>query len=217
MRHNERVMLVEDLKSIKWEELYKLNSCEDQFCLFHERMTDLINTHLPLKTLRRYCGDKPWVTQAFKDKVRARQRAYKQGNSVLYKKLRNDANRMARRLRPNFYKKKIEKLKDLDPSKWWNQVKTLSGQKSQKHSNLQTLALKETDGDTLELANKLNQMFCKVSCSLPKLNYIPLPVIIPDSFIITPYDVEKKLMKTNVRKATRADIYQTGYYMTVQV
>ena len=52
---------------------------------------------------------------------------------------------------------------------------------------------------------KKNQMCCKVSCSLPKLNYIPLPVIIPDSFMNEPYDVEKKLMKTNVRKATGAD------------
>ena len=50
MGQNERVMFASDLKEIKWEDLYRLPSCEEQLQMFTSNINELMDKHFPTKT-----------------------------------------------------------------------------------------------------------------------------------------------------------------------
>ena len=58
----------------------------------------------------RHISDKPWITQACKDLISKRQKAFHKGHDQLYRYYRNQVNRMGKRLQANFHKNKIATL-----------------------------------------------------------------------------------------------------------
>ena len=70
---NEKAMFVHNLQKVNWTELYRLDSCKDQFAYFDGIMSELIDAHFPLKTIVSHTKDKPWVTQYFKTSISERQ------------------------------------------------------------------------------------------------------------------------------------------------
>jgi hypothetical protein len=94
------------LNGINWSFIYNLNSCED--CFFPVRMVKL------------HATDKPWVTPDFKDLVQKRQKAFL-STSCNYPELRNRVNKMANRLKANFFDSKVRGCDH--PKKWWSLVK----------------------------------------------------------------------------------------------
>jgi hypothetical protein len=64
--------------------------------------------------------DKPWITPAYKELIKSRQKAFFQKNDKLYLRQRNRANRESRNLKSAFLEHKLEQLKcNPDPKKWW--------------------------------------------------------------------------------------------------
>ena len=69
----------------------------------------------PAKTVKLHEKDKPWVTPEFKKIIEARQKAFHDRKSSHYRRLRNQVNREAKKLRSIFLKKKLAQLK-LNPN-----------------------------------------------------------------------------------------------------
>ena len=61
MGATERMTFASALCLVRWEYMYMMDSCEQQFQFFQETMTELIDTCFPLKTVTRHSSDKPWV------------------------------------------------------------------------------------------------------------------------------------------------------------
>ena len=103
--------------------------------------------------------DKPLVTDLFKLLILRRQAAFETGDSVTYNSL---VNRLAKRLKKNYYQHQVENLKDSNPRKWWNSVKTLSGKgHSEASTVLKPLADLHCESDMSQLASDINSFFCQ--------------------------------------------------------
>ena len=116
---------------------------------------------------------------------------------------------MSKCLKPRYYRANVEQLKDTKPNKWWSAVKSFMGNtKPDASQSLQSLANSESDGDLAALADKLNSFFQSISTDLPTFDLLTScdpPQPITDRFIISVEDVEKRLIKTNTRKAVGPD------------
>ena len=68
------------LSAIKWEPLFRLDSCADQYSYYQTVISNLMEICFPTKVVTRHTADKPWVTDWFRDLVRKRQRAHMSGD-----------------------------------------------------------------------------------------------------------------------------------------
>jgi hypothetical protein len=204
--HNERVLFASQLQATKWEALYKMDTCEEQFTLFSETINDLLDTYLPMKTVKVQPSDKPWVTTQYKDLIQQRQHALLSGKLEEYKYLRNRINRMSKYLRSAFYHEKVTDLKDTNCKRWWSNVNLLMGRKS-KPNAMKNLANQLTDGKLKPLADLINNTFQGISNHLPKLSptHQHPASLVPAEYIIPQTEVEKKLMAIPVKKALGPD------------
>ena len=202
---NGKALLANELCSFNWSRLYTLQSCEDMISMFYSTVTSMLNYFLPTRHVFRHSSDKPWVTDEFRRLIRQRQHAFTSGNITEYRKLRNKINRAAKELQANFYKKRIDGLRNCDPSNWWTETKKLTGQASK--SDLTGLASSLTDGNMAALARIINVSLKEVSDDLePLSNTCPISVDeFPDRYTIYPIEVFFKLNNINIRKAPGPD------------
>ena len=95
MGATERMTFASALCRVRWQYMYAMDSCEQQFQLFQETMTEIIDTCFPLKTVIKHSSDKPWVTDRFRHLIRQRQRARMSGDLAEARRLRSLVNRAA--------------------------------------------------------------------------------------------------------------------------
>ena len=77
------------------------------------------------------------------------------GDIVETPSLRNQANRATAKLKFEFYHTRIESMHKSGTQNWWENVKKIMGQKTIDKSNVQSLAIKTTDGNVELLASKI--------------------------------------------------------------
>ena len=205
----EKAAFASALASVRWDDLYKMNNCNDQFQFYQSTLSALMELCFPLKVVTRHTSDKPWVTDAFRNLIRRRQRARMAGNITLARLLRNKVNRAAACLRQNFYRSKIASLDANSSRDWWKYMKSLMGLSSTNDGGLQGLANATTDGDLSLLANNINDFFVSVSSALPRLDgshpIFQLSDPVPDEFIISVDTTKKALDMIKINKATGPD------------
>lgn len=205
---NQRAMFANDLMKTNWTSLYAMDSCEEQFTHFQSTINGFLDQHMPLRKSKSCPTDRPWVTTHFRDLICDRRKAYSTGNTSLYNYLRNKVNRLNRKLKSNYYKNTVEKLKASDSRNWWKEIKSITGTNVRGGNELNGLANSMCEGDNQSLANKVNGFFQSVSSDLPKLDRSllpPKPDHVPDKYIIPVIEVEKQLMKLDTRKAPGPD------------
>ena len=207
--HDDKIQMAEMLRSVPWEDMYKLPSCESQFEFFHGILSDTINTLIPLQKKVSYTNDKPWITPAFKSLVARRQKALLSGDIPQYNRLRNQVNRDRELLPKNFYSSTLEKLGPGFSRGWWKTVKTLLGMNSSSNA-LQNFASSFYDGDMDRLSNEINEFLASVSDDLdrlppadphPNADYPP----VPNEFVIPVEDTFKQLAQVKTCKAIGPD------------
>jgi len=176
---------------------------------FYNTVIGLLDYHLLLLTVKRHTTDKPWVTDQFRHLIRCRQHALKTGQTARYRAYRNRVQRMLNTLRRKYYARKMEGLRVSIPRSWWRSVKQVTGQTSNNSQPLIGLANQLHDGDVQALADRVNRFFQGVAADLNPLddNSTPLPPpdVVPDEFVISLEDVERKLSHINVHKAPGPD------------
>jgi len=104
---NRKTLFAEELQCVSWLLLYQAQSCSDMVNMFYTVMMQLIDYHFPIIESRQMSNDKPWVTDRFRQLIRARQSAYHSGNVPLPNKYRNEAQRLAKRLRKQYFERKV--------------------------------------------------------------------------------------------------------------
>ncbi len=90
----------------------------------------LMDICFPYKIVTGHSADKPWVTDGFRLLVRKRQKAHMSGNFPQEKILRNKVNRVATKLRYEFYQKHVTALKDTVFRDWRKNLKKLMGRRT---------------------------------------------------------------------------------------
>ena len=92
-------------------------------------MSNAMDLYLPKKRVRVCPNNKPWVTPKLASLTRLRRNALstlgKESNR--FKDLRNRVQREYKTARARFYNNRVSTLKESNVSRWWTEVKALSG------------------------------------------------------------------------------------------
>ena len=91
------------LSLIKWEPLYRLDSCNEKYVYYQTVIDMLIEICFPSNVVTRHTGDKPWITDLYRLLIRKRQRAHMRGDIVEARSLRNQVNPATVKLKCEFY------------------------------------------------------------------------------------------------------------------
>ena len=116
-----------DLLLVRWTDMYKIDNCQQQADYFYATVENVFNNNAPAIEARIRSNDKPWINKHFKACIKKRDAAWKNNNTVLYRKLRNKVNRLRQSLKSQFFIDKVERLKVATPSDWWRNIKSLCG------------------------------------------------------------------------------------------
>ena len=173
-------------------------------------MTELIDSCFPLKEVTYHTKDKPWVNEQFKDLVTRRQQALLSGNRATYNRLRNNINRLSKKLKPRFYNTKVKHLKASDSRKWWANVKSLVGiNKASGPDTMLSLANANTNGDVGKLAERINAFLQSVTSDItplkPDNKYSQIKSKTPENYTISVDEIERNLSKIKRNKAPGPD------------
>ena len=89
-----------------------------------------MDTYFPLKSVKKHISDKLWVTNNIKLLISKRQSAFiRHGkDSLVYKFWKNKAQRDIKLEKSLYYNNKINDLAQSNAKKWWQQIKSLTGQ-----------------------------------------------------------------------------------------
>ena len=107
------------LSAVRWETMFRMRSCEEQFIFYQTVIDQLMCQCFPNKVVTRHSADKPWVTDGFRALVRKRQRAHMCGDLAQSRLFRNKVIRAAVRLRKEFYQAKVATLSESSTREWW--------------------------------------------------------------------------------------------------
>ena len=148
------------------------------------------------------------MTAEFKALIKARQKAFAQGDTEGYRHLRNITYHERKVCRGKFYASKVANLKTTKPSQWWREVKMIAGmtpatggEDIRSHLHLDGIAAHSNQ----DIANMINSALLE-----PMQDYTPLlclPLLADDSelLIVSPSEVCNALLGLNSRKAEGPD------------
>ena len=143
-----------------------------------------------MRSVKTYTRDKPWITPDIKSCIKNRQLTWVRNDVEQYKIYRNKLAKLCKVARRRFYEDKIIRYtNNINPKKWWDNIKMLSGLSSQ-----QPLTSMTVNGSILKdekLAEAIGESFYRVSSDITPLNFQLIPVTsVPGSYTIFPEAVE---------------------------
>ena len=203
------------LALVNWSPLYRLDDVQEQTDYFYSIMNNVVDSVAPMCEIRYKSSDRPWVTPYFKKLIAQRNSAHKTKNFTLYKHLRNKANRIGRNLKKDFYFHQVENCKSSNPSKWWKNVKAITGfsSKSNNDKTFHNIRIHNNDVGDNNLADVINSFFLSCTNAIPRLPTTVLNdlrsklvnVNVPDEFIVSEFSVYDALCKLKCNKSTGPD------------
>ena len=191
------------LASINWSVIHSTERCEDKLNLFIDLVKIGFNTIMPLQSTKLHINDAPWITTEFKELIRLRQRAFKDGDVELFKHYRNVVNRERKCCRSRFYASRVGNLKQSKPNQWWSSVKKIAGMAPASGSQdlRSQLHVDDIEDYSLEEVSKIiNNAFLE-----PMSNYHPLESPPPFEEESDDFTAFLMLSKLNPSKASGPD------------
>ena len=191
-----------------------VGSCEEKVTMLETIINIGLEFILPLRKITVLSNEPPWVTSSLKDLIKRRQMALNRGDTQEFKYLRNQVNRARKVCRAKYYEAKVKHLKEGKASKWWKEVKKLSGMTSVYSSREQMFrSLGNVDElwnvTTSDLANIINEAFLSPMSDFSSLSQnvlIQFDAVSPESvFTVTTHSVFMKLSQLNPSKANGPD------------
>ena len=190
-------------------------TCTEKNTLLETMLTVGLDYILPLRSVKTWSNEPPWMTPELSSLIKKRQIALKQGNTLQFKYLRNRVNRKRKSCRAKYYAKSVQHLKQCKPSAWWDEVKKLSGSKSVYKNNEEILRALRPDNYfsktvKVEIANEINNSFLSPMRTFTPLTPDHYQDMVPNNpnnltLTVTNEDVFNKLSTLNSRKANGPD------------
>ena len=187
-----------------WYSVLNTESCEDKFRLLMMELTSAIDSFLPRKIGKKHPTDRPWISKKLKFWIRKRQSAFlRHGeDSSNYKFWRNKVKGEVKKAKNHYYHDKVAQVESTNSSKWWRQIKSLTGQEIQQEWYHQFL------GDTVNtklLANKINDFFVSLTDHFTLLTRDSPPSLVPQELFVSNEEVFRSLSSLNIAKAEGPD------------
>ena len=193
-----------------WSEVYQATSCISKFesLSFSQELSSAIETFFPWKTVKTYAYDKPWITAKLKSMIKKRQAAFiNYGKHLLvFRMWRNRVQGAIKTAKRSYYDSKVDGLAESNPKKWWQDIKSLSGQdifsKQEWHHQL----LNDTINSPGLLAAQINYFFTSITHEFEPLTQVQTPPnVISSDLLVSLEEVSSDLLKLPTQKAVGPD------------
>ena len=162
-----------------------------------------LDLNLPTRQVKIHSADRPWMTAQVKSMINDRQRAFKKGDNLRWRYLRNKVGRCIEKAKKDYYNTRVSRLKNSNPSAWYRQIKILT----QGNTAPPSITIPGSDGnnvDPKEVANAINNHFILIASDLPPLDRNNLPAFLPspnDCPEVLRWEVYTQLCKLKLQKA----------------
>ena len=113
------------IQNQNWYEVNTASDVQSKADAFYRLVKYAITTIFPVKSVTSHAADKPWITDRIKNLIDQRQRAFAQGDTENWAKLRNQVIREIKKAKINHNTKKVRKLQKLNPGRWHKEVRNL--------------------------------------------------------------------------------------------
>ena len=197
------------ITAFDWTPILNIHDCDAKYEKFNDTMTAMIDNFFPLERTKVRKCDKPWITSSIKNAISRRQKAFHRNgkNSGVYKCWRNKVQLSIKTARKKYFKGSVEKLKNSNPARWWNEVKSLGGISSK--SSWYSQLLSDDVRNCEELAETFNAfLVCRTSHFdplIPDDNLADLEV--PDDFLVDDQQIYNKLCDIKTTKSPGPDLF----------
>ena len=111
--------------SFELESLCLLTDINELTASLIKLLVGLLDKHMPWKTVRLKSSDKPWVRPSLKYLINMRDKAFSEGKTLKYRRLRSAVILHIKKLKSNFFNAAIKSKNSL-----WSAIKSLTGSKS---------------------------------------------------------------------------------------
>ena len=188
----------------EWSSILNAPSCEDKYDSFMCEINCAIDTFLPLQTIKKHPTDRPWITKKIKNCIYKRQSAFTRHgkDSISFKFWRNKVQREIKMAKHHYYSNRVSKLESTSSTKWWREIKRLSGQDIKHEWYHQFL---EEHMDIKSLANSINDIFADLTNDFEPLTPGGPAPYVPEDLLVTQHEVYRALSSINTTKAVGPD------------
>lgn len=193
-----------DIATENWSNVLQAENIDEKVNQLHIIVEKVLDTNCPVKNVKVRKTPTPWITDAIRKTIRARDKAYKKGG-ISYKFLCKLVTNMIRTQKRQYVK---NNLNDCISSKtWWKNVNILEKQPEKVQKTKHFIEGQWMDSD--QMAHRLDDYFISVGGS--EIHPPPsIPVSGPGISPLSLGEVKKMfLKKLDVTKATSSEDYPT--------
>ena len=159
-----------------WYEVNIASDVQSKADAFYRLVNDAITTIFPVKSVTSLAADKPWITDRIKNLIDQRQRAFAQGDTENWAKLRNQVIREIKKAKINHNTDKVRKLQKLDPGRWHKEVRNLCNMRKADT----TIHVADVDpSNHKQIANEINDHLASFPNTQQPLDLADLPAYLP--------------------------------------
>ena len=144
-----------------WSEVYQTVSCICKFEFFSQELNSAIETFFPWKTVKTHVYDKPWITVKLNYMIKKRQAAFiRYGkDSLVFRMWWNRVQGAIETAKRSYYDNKVDGLAETNPKKWWQDIKSLTGQDTFSKQEWHYQFLNDIINSPALLAAQINDFF----------------------------------------------------------
>ena len=192
-----------EITNHKWDEVIQTKNVDQKTENFHSTLRNLLDKHLPEKSVTISSLDKNWMSPDLKTLLRKKQREFvKNRKSNKWKRINKKYKKLKRKTIKNFYSNFTDELKQVNPGRWYEMAKRI-GALDQMNSG-------ETNVECLEgLTNKqgaqlIANHFAAISNQYSPLDNKQLPCYLPAGppQQLSEYEIYERLKKQKKTKTT---------------
>ena len=214
MRPTNRLAMQTYLEQVNVAEMIKTASpCVDKTSLLQLTIKTGLDAIMPERTKYIQNSGPRWTNPSLKRLIAKRQAALHNGDTTNFRRLRNKVNRERKVCRANFYKRKVESLKNCSPSVSWKEIKKLGSMSNPYAQDRNILnSLHHLEGTTEmspgERANHINRTFLSPMEKFEPLSDNPgfqMRSSEDSVVLMTEMSAFKKLVSLNPSKAHGSD------------
>ena len=192
-----------ELGSKHWSELYTDNEAHAKAQHFHDKILELQEKHLPMKSVKMSSLDKNWFNPSVKLKYNNMQKEFfKNKKSEKWKKLRSQFKSAKRKASKEFYQQFVNDLKVSKPSMYHKMAKRIGGIDKSERGNLKIECLEGLSPQ--EQVQRVANSFAKVSNQFKPVDKNHLPAFLPAQEVpqLQIHQVYEKIQNQKKTKST---------------
>ena len=193
------------IQNQNWYEVNTASDVQSKADAFYRLVKYAITTIFPVKLVTSHAADKPWITDHIKNLIDQRQRAFAQGDTENWAKLRNQVIREIKKAKINHNTKKVRKLQKLNPGRWHKEVRNLCNMRKADT----TIHVADVDpSNHKQIANEINDHLASFPNTQQPLDLADLPVYLPSPMPppqVQQWDIYKDLKHISSTKAGGPD------------